>query len=81
MNGSSQVVNAAVVAAVIAAGVSVIGFFVNQFSVRRERRSKTFADAMAALTRWSQLPYAVLQRTDSTPQTRKALGQEITRKN
>ena len=68
----------AIWAAAIAAVVSVMGFMLNQSWSRRDRRAKSFADAMAALTRWEQVPFTIWRRPSSSPEVRSILGKEIT---
>ncbi len=78
LSGSENTVDAAVWAAAIAAVVSIVGFLLNQWWARRERRARAFADAMAALTRWEQIPFTVWRRPNSSADTRSSIGREIT---
>lgn len=69
--------DAALLAAVIASAATLVGFLLNQAGQRRERRAKTYADALAALRRWQEVPYAIARRPASDSLTRSALGKEI----
>jgi hypothetical protein len=64
-------------AAIVAAGATVGGIGLSRATDRRERRAKIYADALAALRRWSEVPYAILRRPASDAETRAALGKEI----
>ena len=64
---------APVVAAIIAALVAVVGYAVTQFANRQDRKAKTYAEALAAVTEYQELPYLVLRRAASDAATRAAL--------
>jgi hypothetical protein len=64
---------ATIAAAAIAAVVAVAGYFIAQARARRERRSKAFADALAAVEDYLEAPYRVRRRQASTPEARTAL--------
>lgn len=65
------------VAALIAGVVAVTGYLLSQASQRRERQAKIYADALAALTRWGEVPFAILRRPRSDEEVRAAIGKEI----
>jgi hypothetical protein len=66
------------IATTILTGLFVIlGYLLNQRSSRRERKAEFFADALRAVKEFEELPYRILRRSDSTPQTREHVGTEI----
>jgi hypothetical protein len=48
---------------VIASFVAVIGYLLNQFSIRNERRSRVYAEALLAVFEYEELPYRIRRRT------------------
>lgn len=61
-------------------GTAVIGllgalalWFLTQAGNRRERRIRTFAEAMAVVSEYAEAPYHVRRRADSSPATRSAV--------
>lgn len=59
-----------VVAALIAGLVALVVLAVNQYQARQDARRKDFAEALAAVERYAELPYRILRRQDSTPEVR-----------
>lgn len=59
-----------VVAALIAGLVALTVLAVNQYQARQDARRKDFAEALAAVERYAELPYRILRRQDSTPEVR-----------
>ena len=64
---------ATIIAAAIAAVVAVAGYVLTQAWTRRERRAKTFGDALAAVEDYLEAPYLIRRRQASTPEVRAAL--------
>jgi hypothetical protein len=58
---------AAITAALIAAIVAIIGYLVTQTQIRRDRKAREFADALAALCDYVQLPYSIYLRRLAIP--------------
>jgi hypothetical protein len=69
-------VQAAAVAATIAAGATVSGYLLNQSRARSERRAKAFADAMAAMRRYQDFPHRVWRRSISDAAARDRFSEE-----
>jgi hypothetical protein len=66
-----------VIAAVIAGFVALVILTVNQYQARQDARRKDFAEALAAVERYAELPYRVLRRQDSTPEVRGRIAEFI----
>ena len=64
----------ALLTAIIAGAVALVGYSVTQFGNRRERKSKAYAEALALIREYQELPYRVRQRPSSDNATRAALG-------
>jgi len=56
-----------VIAAGVAAFVAIIGYFVTQAQVRRDRKAREFADALTAVVDFIQLPYIIADRRLAIP--------------
>jgi hypothetical protein len=63
--------------AAIAGLVALIGYSLTQFANRRERKSKSYAEALAAIRQYQELPYLIRRRSESSSTTRSALAQQI----
>jgi len=63
--------------AAIAGLVALTGYFLTQFANRRERKGKSYAEALAAVRQYQELPYLIRRRSESTSATRTALAQQI----
>jgi hypothetical protein len=63
--------------AAIAGLVALIGYSLTQFANRRERKSKSYAEALAAIRQYQELPYLIRRRSESSSATRSALAQQI----
>jgi hypothetical protein len=74
---SAWVIAGPVIAAIIAGLVAIFVLWVNQHQARRDSRSKDFAAALAAVERYSELPYRILRRQDSTPEVRGRVAEVI----
>lgn len=72
-NGFGPAEWATIIAAAIAAIVALAGYALTQAWARRERRARTFADALAAVEGYLEAPYRVRRRPASTPEVRAAL--------
>jgi hypothetical protein len=62
------------IVAVIAATAALTGYFINARSTRLNEKARYYAEALTALERYKQLPYAIYRRHDSTAQTRAELA-------
>lgn len=67
----------ALATASIAASVALVGYFVTQLANRRERKSKVYAEALAVLREYQELPYRIRRRPSSDGPTRAKLGDEV----
>jgi hypothetical protein len=65
---------ATVIAAVIAALAALGGYLANQFANRREQRIGMYAEALRALGTYQDIPYRIVRRPNSEPETRERLG-------
>jgi hypothetical protein len=70
-----------VIAATITAVIALVGVLVtvaaNQYLARQDRLRKDFAEALAAVERYGEMPYRVHRRQGSTPETRERLSETI----
>ena len=66
---------APVVAAIIAGLVAIGGYAVTQFANRRDDKARTYAEAIAAVTEYQELPYLAFRRAASDGPTRAAFAQ------
>jgi hypothetical protein len=64
-------------AAAIAAAVAVFGYVINQHADRRAKKAQFYAEALRAIKELEEMPYKVVKRKDSSPETRDKLGSEI----
>jgi hypothetical protein len=62
---------------VIAAIVALVGYVVNQYIARREKKAQFYADALLAVKEFEEIPYRIAKRSDSTPGTRERLGNSV----
>jgi hypothetical protein len=69
-SASSAWISGSVIAAVITALVALVVLAVNQYQARQDARRKDFAEALAAVERYAELPYRILRRQGSTPDVR-----------
>jgi hypothetical protein len=69
--------SAALWAAMVAALATLAGYLLAQSRARRERKAAMYAQALAAMQRFQELPYGIWRRPASTPEIRAALGTEI----
>jgi hypothetical protein len=78
LKGRNTVGNwAPVLAAIIAGLVALAGYLVTQFANRRDRKAKVYAEALAAVREYQELPYRVRRRAASDAATRAALAERI----
>ena len=63
-------------AATVAGSVTIAGYLLSQSWSRRERKARMYADAIAAMRRFQELPYKILRRAASDSATRATIGQE-----
>src|SRR5215203_1622123 len=67
---SSGLIDGTVIAAVVTGLVALLVLAGNQYQARKDRLRKDFAEALAAVERYAELPYRILRRQDSTPEVR-----------
>jgi hypothetical protein len=67
----------ALLAAIIAGLVAVVGYIITQAANRRERKSKLYAEALSVVREYQELPYRVRRRPASDSSTRAVLGEQI----
>ena len=70
-------VSGPVIAAIIAGFVALVVLSVNQYQARQDARRKDFAEALAAVERYAELPYRIRRRHDSTPEVRGRIAEFI----
>jgi hypothetical protein len=58
---------APITAALIAATVAIVGYLVTHAQIRRDRKAREFADALAAVCDYVQLPYSIYLRRLAIP--------------
>jgi hypothetical protein len=82
MSGWTAAQTALILVAVLALFGAVVSaslaYTLNQLAARRDRRGKAFAEALAAVEDFAEMPYRVRRRRDS-PDTRHDLGDELSR--
>lgn len=70
-------------AALIVPFIALFGAFLtyalNQRAVRKERRAKTFAEALTAVEEYLEMPYRIRRRPESTSAVRQQLTDEASR--
>jgi hypothetical protein len=52
-------------------------YALNQRAVRRERRGKTFAEALTVVEEYPEMPYRIRRRPESSPAVRQRLTDEV----
>ena len=57
--------------------MAVAGYVVTQFTNRRDRKAKVYAEALAAVREYQELPYRVRRRAASDAATRAALAERV----
>lgn len=62
---------------VVAGCFLLAGYLLNQIWARNERRANAFAEALAAIENYLEMPYRVRRRAASAPQTRAALTNQM----
>ncbi len=71
MNASTSAgVSGPVIAAVITGFIALLSVAWNQYQARQDARRKDFAEALASVERYAELPYRILRRENSTPEVR-----------
>jgi hypothetical protein len=63
--------------AAIAAVVAVLGYVISQHADRRTKKAQFYAEAFRAVKELEEMPYKIIKRKDSSPETRDKLGSEI----
>lgn len=78
MNASTSAgVSGPVIAAIVTGLVALVVLAVNQYQARQDARRKDFAEALAAVERYAELPYRIRRRQDSTPEVRGRIAEFI----
>lgn len=78
MNASTSAgVSGPVIAAVVTGLVALVVLAVNQYQARQDARRKDFAEALAAVERYAELPYRIRRRQGSTPEVRGRIAEFI----
>ena len=67
---ASGLIDGTVIAAAVTGFVALLVFAGNQYQARKDSLRKDFAEALAAVERYAELPYRILRRQDSTPEVR-----------
>jgi hypothetical protein len=62
---------------VVAGCFLLAGYLLNQIWARNERRAKAFAEALAAIENYLEMPYRVRRRPASDSQTRATLTNQM----
>jgi hypothetical protein len=73
--GVTQIV--VLIVPVVAGCFLLAGYLINQIWARNERRAKAFAEALAAVENYLEMPYRVRRRLASDPQTRAVLTNQM----
>jgi hypothetical protein len=68
---------ATIIAALVAASVATFGYVITVWAKLLEDRRNTYAQALAAVHAYQELPYRIRRRPDSSPATRGELGKVI----
>lgn len=66
-----------VIAAILTGSVAIFSLVVTQVQARQDARRKDFAEALAAVERYAELPYRVRRRQASTPAVRGQIAEHI----
>jgi hypothetical protein len=66
-----------VIAAVIGAFIALLTLAMNRWRARQDNLRKDFAEALAAVERYGELPYRIRRRQGSTPEIRERLSETI----
>jgi hypothetical protein len=74
---SSGLIDGTVIAAVLTGFVALLVFAGNQYQARKDGLRKDFAEALAAVERYAELPYRILRRQDSTPEVRGHIAEQV----
>lgn len=67
----------AVLAAIIAGSVALVGYLFNRASERRDHKRQIYAEALRVISEYQQIAFRVARRPASDGQTRAALGDQI----
>src|SRR5215218_761577 len=74
---SFGLIDGTVIAAVVTGLVALLVFAGNQYQARKDGLRRDFAEALAAVERYAELPYRVLRRQDSTPEVRGHIAEQV----
>lgn len=78
MNATSSAgMSGPIIAAIVTGLVALIVLAVTQYQARQDARRKDFAEALAAVERYAELPYRVRRRQGSTPEVRGRMAEFI----
>jgi len=76
MNTSAGI-SGPIIAAIRTGLVALVVLVVNQYQARQDARRKDFAEALAAVERYAELPYRIRRRPGSTPDVRGRIAEFI----
>ncbi|MFE7729155.1 hypothetical protein ACFU5D_25585 [Streptomyces anthocyanicus] len=68
---------AALIVPCIAIAGAVLTYVLNQRAARKERRAKTFAEALTAVEEYLEMPYRIRRRPESSAAVRQQLTDEV----
>lgn len=78
MNASSSAgMSGPIIAAILTGLVALVVLVVTQYQARQDARRKDFAEALAAVERYAELPYRIRRRQGSTPEVRGRMAEFI----
>jgi hypothetical protein len=67
----------ALLTAIVAGVVALVGYYLTQATNRHERKSKLYAEALATVREYEELPFRIRRRPSSDPATRASLGEQV----
>jgi hypothetical protein len=74
---SSGLVDGTLIGAVVTGFVALVVFAGTQYRARKDRLRKDFAESLAAVERYAELPYRILRRQDSAPEVRGRIAELV----
>jgi hypothetical protein len=74
---TSAGISGPIIAAIVTGLVALVALAVTQYQARQDARRKDFAEALAAVERYAELPYRIRRRQGSTPEVRGRMAEFI----
>lgn len=74
---SSASMSGPIIAAILTGVAALVGVAWTQYRARQDARRKDFAEALAAMERYAELPYRIRRRQGSTPEVRGRMAEFI----